>query len=71
MCVDAHYLCFRQEIWVFGNIVSKNENFHIKLKFGADNNVDIQNSIGMLTFFVLVQEYHIWENLLSKIKIVT
>ena len=71
MYVDAHYLCFRPEIRLFGNFVSKNENCHIKLKFGSYTNMDIQNSMGMLTLSALVQKYGCSGNLVQKMKIVT
>ena len=64
-------LCFRPEIPLFGDFVSKNENCHIKLKFGTYTNVDIQSSMGMLTCFVVVQKHRSPENLVQKMKILT
>ena len=49
-------ICFRTEIPLFGNFVSKNEHCYIKLKFGTYTKVDIQNSKWMLICFVVGQK---------------
>ena len=54
----------------FRKIFSKNQNCHIKQKFGTYTNLNMQNSIWVFTFFILVQKYCFWTNLVQRMKIV-
>ena len=50
-------LCFRAEILLLGKLGRKNENCCLKLKFNILANLNMQNSIVMLTFFALDPKY--------------
>ena len=56
---------------LFGQIWSKNQNCHFKLKFGTYSNSNMQNSMVMFILSVFDWKYPFWANLVQKIKIVT
>ena len=62
----AHFVCFRQEIPLFVKFDSKNQNCHFELKFGTQSNLKMQNSMLLLTFYILDQKYRFWDNFLQK-----
>ena len=62
---------FRPEIIFLGNFCSKNKDCQFKLKFGTQNNWNMQNSLAMYTLSVLDQKYPFWANFVQKVKIVS
>ena len=60
---------FRPEI-LFEEMRSKKGNCQLKLKFGTQNYLNMQNSMAVFTFSVLDQKYPFWPNLIQKVKIV-
>ena len=55
---------------LFGQVWSKNQNRQFKLKFGTKTNLNMQNSMMMLTLSV-DHKYPSWANLVQKITIVS
>ena len=51
---------------LFGQILGKNHNFQVKLKFGIYTNSNMHNLILMFTFSVFDWEYFVWANLVKK-----
>ena len=49
----------------------KTQYCQFNLKFGSSNNLTMQNSMVVLTFFVLKGKHPFWANLVKKNKIVT
>ena len=59
--------------YIFGQFLSKNQNYEFKLKFFTKSNLNMQNSVIFLSlFFCLWSEiYSFWVNLVEKVKIVS
>ena len=55
----------------FGQIWSKNQNSHFKLKLGTSNNSNMQNSMVMFISFVFDPKYPFGANLVQKVKIMS
>ena len=63
---------FEQKYPFWTNLVQKNLNFQLKLKFGIKNNSNMQNSMVMFTFSVFFyRKCPLWANLVQNIKIVS
>ena len=67
---DAHFFCFRPETPFSGKFGWAIHNCYFKLKFDISINLNMQNSIVMLTFSALFQKYPFWANFVQKVKIV-
>ena len=52
---DVHSFCFWSEIPFLGRFGPKNQNYQFKLKFGTYTNSNMQNSMLMFTFSVLIR----------------
>ena len=53
----VHLFCFRLEISFLSKFGPKNQNCQFKLKFGTQNNSNMQNSMVVFTFSALDQKY--------------
>ena len=61
----VHFFCLDQKYSL------KKFGQKMKLKFGDQNYLKMQNSMGVFTFSLLDQTYPFWPNLVQKIKIVS
>ena len=61
----------RPEILFWRKFDPKNEICQFKLKFGAQNNSNLQNSLSMFTFSFWYQKYLFWLNFFQNVKIVS
>ena len=59
----------RPEILFLGKFGPKNEDWRFKLKFGTQNNSNMQNSIMVFTFSVFERKHPFWLCLVQKIEI--
>ena len=59
---------FRQEISLWGKFGPKNQNYLFKVKFGAETNSNMVNSMLIFIFLFSTQNSLFWENLVQKIK---
>ena len=64
--------------WKYSSVLNKRggtlinfSNFFFFLKFGTKTNFNLNNSIAMLTFYVLDWKYLFWANLVQKINMVS
>ena len=64
----VHFLHFQQEIPLWGKFGPKNQNYQFKVKFGAETNSNMVNSMVIFTFLFSTQNSLFWENLIQKIK---
>ena len=64
----VHFLHFRQEIPLWGKFGPKNQNYQFKVKFGAETNSNMVNSMVIFIFLFSTQNSLFWENLVQKIK---
>ena len=62
---------FQTENTLSEQVWSKNQNCQLKLKFGTNTNLNMQNSMVIFTFAVLDRKHPFWANLIQKIKIVS
>ena len=67
---DADFFCFRTEIPFLIKFGPAIQNCYFKLKFGIEINLNVENSVVMVTFSALFQKYPFWANLAQKVKIV-
>ena len=49
---NFHFFCFRLEVFFLDKFGFKNLNFQFKLKFGADTNSNMLNSMVVFTFLL-------------------
>ena len=61
---------FSTEVLLFGKFSPVNQNCQFKLKFGTSTNLNIQNSMEIITFSGFDQKYLFWVNMVQKFKIV-
>ena len=64
----VHLLHFQQEIPLWGKFGPKNQNYLFKVKFGAETNSNMVNSMVIFIFLFSTQNSLFWENLVQKIK---
>ena len=64
----VYFFCFRPKTPFQRNLVQIIKICHFKSKFRNQNNLNMQNTMVMLTFYVLGWKYPFWANVDQKIK---